>query len=266
MPEGDTILRTAKNLGKAIAGKKLTRVRSAVPAVAAAPLAGKRIREIEARGKNLLIHLEDGSVVYTHLRMAGTWHIYRPGEQWRKPTRLARLVLETADFVAVCFNAPVVEVLDARDVKRHPVLGKLGPDLLTPEFNLGDARRRLRQRETLAVGEALLVQSAVAGIGNVYKSETLFLCGTDPRVRLRQLSDQDLDRILLKAAELMSQNLDGFPRITCDAGGRGRHWVYRRSGRPCRRCGSIIRVTRQGAAGRSTYWCPTCQPETKLGL
>jgi endonuclease VIII len=192
------------------------------------------------------------------MRMTGSWHLYRPGERWQRPERQARVVLETSRFVAVCFAAPVVELLGKGEERRHPSLSRLGPDLLSAGFDPAEARRRLRALGDLPIGEALLAQSAVAGIGNVYKSETLFLCGVDPFVRVRDLSDAVLDGIVAKARALMSANLVGRARAT--RGGRGsRTWVYRRRGRACLRCGTPIRMRRQGDAGRSTYWCPSCQ-------
>lgn len=269
MPEGDTIWRAARTLHRALAGQTLLAARSSVAGVREAALVGRTVEAVESRGKNLLVRLDDGGALYTHMRMRGSWHIYRPGERWQRPERQARVVLETAGFVAVCFSAPVVELLSASALRRHPALTRLGPDLLSAGFDPAEARRRLRALGGLSIGEALMAQSALAGIGNVYKSETLFLCGADPFRRLHELSDAELDRIVQKARALMSANLSGRPRST-RGGGKGsertswetsaRTWVYRRRGRPCLRCGTPIRMRRQGADARSTYWCPGCQP------
>jgi endonuclease-8 len=260
MPEGDTIFRTARTLGQVLAGKTVTAFRSPLPGLDKTGLAGRRVIQVVPRGKNLLMHFDDGRVLHTHLMMTGSWHVYRPGEPWLKPARQARVVIETADFVAVCFNAPVVELVLERAAARRPMLSRLGPDLLGSEFDLAEARRRLRTRDELTIGEALLVQSLTAGIGNVFKSETLFLCGVDPFVRLRDLADGALDRLLRKARELMQANLQGYPRVTRRGGGNGgRHWVYGRKGQPCYRCGTPIQMRRQGLAARSTYWCAVCQ-------
>ena len=261
MPEGDTIWRAARTLHRALAGQSLTGVRSTVAAVENAGLAGRTIEAVESRGKNLLVRLDDGRVLYTHMRMTGSWHVYRPGEAWQRPTRQARVVLETARFVAVCFNAPVIEVLTDGALRRHRALSRLGPDLLAPDFDSREARRRLREGEADAIGEALLRQSALAGVGNLYKSETLFLSGVNPFVPVRELSDDDLDRVISKARALMSANLSRRSPSGRTLAGSERPWVYRRRGRPCRRCGTLIRMRRQGEDGRSTYWCPTCQPE-----
>jgi endonuclease-8 len=260
MPEGDTIWRAAQTLHKALAGRSVVAASSPIAGVSAAGLAGRTVVAVESRGKNLLIRLDDGRVVYTHMRMTGSWHIYRPGERWQRPERQARLVLETDRYVAVCFNAPVVEVLTASAQRRHAVLSALGPDLLSAGFAAAAARRRLRALGSLPIGEALMRQTALAGIGNVYKSETLFLCGVSPFAPVRELTDAELDRVIDKARSLMSANL-----LTRSGPGRRLErsegaWVYRRRGRPCRRCGAAIRMRRQGPEARSTYWCPTCQP------
>jgi len=260
VPEGDTIWRAARTLHRALAGQSVVAARSAVAAVDETALVGRTVDSVESRGKNLLIRLDDGRVLYTHMRMTGSWHVYRPGERWQRPARQARVVLETARYVAVCFSAPVVELLSPGAERRHPALARLGPDLLSAGFDREEARRRLRARGELPVGEAILAQDALAGIGNIYKSETLFLCGVDPFRRVRELSDAELDRIVERARALMSANLDAGPRSTRgNAGGSQRMWVYRRSGRPCRRCGTAIRMRRQGTDARSTYWCTRCQ-------
>lgn len=260
MPEGDTIFRAAQTLGKAIGGKVVLRARSPLPALKDAALEGRRIERVEAHGKNLLIHFDDGRSLLTHMRMTGSWHIYRPGERWQKPERAARVVLETHDFVAVCFNAPVVELLREGGARVHPVLPNLGPDVLKDDFDITEAGRRLRERGATPIGEAILNQRLLAGVGNVYKSEVLFLCRVDPFAPVASLSDEELSRILDEVRELMKQNLDGRPRTTRRALQGPRLWVYGRSGRQCLVCGAMIRMRRQGLAGRSTYWCPTCQP------
>jgi endonuclease-8 len=293
MPEGDTIYRAAQTLSKAIGGKTVVRFQSPLPAIAphAARLEGHAIERIEARGKNLLIHFDEGTALHTHMRMTGSWHIYRPGEAWQKPQRAARVVIETADFVAVCFNAPVVEILEKGGVDRRGSLARLGPDVLKDDFDPDVARRRLRERAKTPIAEALLDQAALAGIGNVYKSEVLFICRVDPRVPVERLSDETLDRIIKKSRELMAQNLDGHPRTTTRSP-RGafpmlgpRCYVYKRAGEPCLKCGAKIRVTRAvlsspsadgsppppgapaggGLAGRVTFWCPGCQPTGAVG-
>ncbi|MEZ4313211.1 MAG: DNA-formamidopyrimidine glycosylase family protein [Polyangiaceae bacterium] len=287
MPEGDTIFRTAATLTRAIGGKTLRRVRSTVPAVAAQSegLAGQRIERIEPRGKNLLIFFERGGVLLTHMKMTGSWHIYRPGERWQKSERAARVVLETEDMLAVCFAAPVVEWIPKGNLERHPSLSRLGPDVLSEGFDAEEARGRLRARGEAPIGEALLMQGALAGIGNVYKSETLFLCGVDPFVTVADLSDEVLARVIETARDLMSRNLEGHPRTTTPGGprafiprGGSRYWVYGRKGEPCLRCGATVEGTRlshrpaagaekapPGEAARVTFYCPDCQPPGARG-
>ena len=259
MPEGDTIYRTARTLSLALAGKRV--VQSSIPG-----LAGLEVVNVESRGKNLLIHFSGGAVLHTHMRMNGTWHIYRPGERWRKSPRAARVVLEVADFVAVCFHAPVVRLLEQGALKSDDSLTRLGPDLVqSAEVPLEEIRARLRREPDLEVGVALMRQSSLAGIGNVYKSETLFLEQISPFQRLADLSDSVLDRLILRAASLLRQNLTGGMRQTRNTlNRRERVWVYHRTGKPCYLCGSRISMRRQGEDRRSTYYCPSCQecPET----
>lgn len=260
MPEGDTIHRTARTLERVLSGKTVRAVRSPLVEVANAHLSGLSVQAVEARGKNLLIHFGDGRSLYTHMRMTGSWHVYRPGEPWQRPQRQARVVLETDDFLAVCFSAPVVEVLTERQAARHGTLSRLGPDVLSSAFEPREAISRLREDPDRPIGEALLVQSVVAGIGNIYKSETLFLRGADPFAPIHAYSDEELLRTLEQARERMSAGLEGSsPRTQPSVRGPS-YWVYGRSGRSCRRCATRIRMRRQGLAGRSTYWCPRCQP------
>ena len=259
MPEGDTIHRAARTLDRVLAGKTLTAVDSPLPQIASAGLEGASVSKVEARGKNLLVVFGDGRVLHTHMRMTGSWHVYRPGERWQRPRREARVVLTTPDWVTVCFDAPVVRLLRAGDLQRDRKLAALGPDILAPDYDRAEARRRLQALSGVELGEALLRQSAVAGIGNVYKSETLFLCRQDPFAAVEFLPDRSLDLVLDTARRLMGETLRRGVRATRPTLSRERTWVYGRRGRPCRRCGTAIRMRRQGIEGRSTYWCPSCQ-------
>jgi endonuclease VIII len=166
-------------------------------------------------------------------------------------------VIATDDAVAVCFNAPVVEILTARELERDEPLRRLGPDVLAAELDSAEAVRRLRSLGDTPIGEALLDQTALAGIGNIYKSETLFLCGADPFAPVSDFPAEELETILAKARSLMAASVEPHGLRLA---GRGVRWVYRRSGEPCRRCGTEIRMRRQGTTARSTYWCPRCQP------
>jgi len=264
MPEGDTIARAARTLARALEGRTIVRFRSPLFALSGAVLSGRAVTRVEPRGKHLLIHFDDGRVLHSHMRMTGSWHVYRPAEAWWKPQRLARAVIETQDFVAVCFSAPVVELLAPGELARHPALRRLGPDVLGETFDPKAARARLRSMPDAPIGEALLAQSVLAGIGNIYKSEALFATGTNPFVAIHRLSDEKVDAVIRTARRMMtasvaSQSASRRPRITSSRAGG--YAVYRRSGLPCLSCGTRIRMRRQGDAGRSTYWCPRCQGE-----
>jgi endonuclease-8 len=200
--------------------------------------------------------------------MQGSWHRYRPGERWRRPASRARLVIEVPGAVAVCFDAPVVELLEQRAEALHPSLGALGPDLLAPDFDVAAAVARLRDpaRASMAIAEALVDQRALAGIGNVYKNEILWIDRVSPFVATGELDDETLGRLVGSARRLLWANVTaghGHERITTggDRGAPGPLYVYGRTGRPCRRCRTPISSRRQGRdLPRTTYWCPTCQP------
>jgi endonuclease-8 len=230
-------------------------------------IVGREIAAVEAMGKNLLVRFDNGLEIRTHLRMNGSWHRYRPGERWRRPPSRARLVIEVPGAVAVCFDAPVVELFETRAESLHPSLSRLGPDLLAPGFDAAEAVRRLRapERAHLAIAEALLDQRALAGIGNVYKNEVLWLERVSPFAPVRDLDDETIGRLVAMAQRLLNANDDarrGPERVTTtgDRGAPGALYVYGRTGRPCRRCRTPIASIRQGTdLPRSTYWCPTCQ-------
>lgn len=263
MPEGDTIFRAARTLHAALAGRTVTRFASSLPQVAAAArhhrIEGRTVSAVVARGKHLLVRFEGGPALHTHLRMTGSWHLYRTGTRWRGSAAAARAVVETGDRVAVCFAAPVVEWLTPAQEAEHRPLRSLGPDLLSPRFDPSAARANLRARAPQEIGAALMDQQALAGIGNVYKSETLFLCGVDPFARVEALDDETLDRLVATAVREMKRNVAPAAGMRRTREGPERVWVYRREDEPCSRCGTPIRMKRQGEAARSTYWCPRCQ-------
>jgi endonuclease-8 len=256
VPEGDTIHRAAAALRRGLEGAVLADFR-APRAVGGAPRPepGERIETVEARGKHLLIRFEGGTTLHTHMRMTGTWRIQRPGEQ-RRPGRSAVVAIATAHATAECFAAPVVELLDDRAVRRHPLLSTLGPDLCLPSPDLEETMRRLDRLDPgTEIGVALLDQRVASGIGNVYKSEVAFACRTDPFTPVAELErDARLD-LWRSASELLRANLGPGPRRTVPQGLA----VYDRAGRPCYACGGAIAVRRQGEAARSTWWCPGCQ-------
>jgi endonuclease-8 len=261
MPEGDTIWRTARALDAALAGKTVLAFASCLPVVAAAArrlgVVGQTIETVEARGKHLLVRFANGAVLHTHQGMRGSWRLRRRAAAAGPPR--GRALIETADVVAVCSLSPVVEMLSPAQAATHPALSRLGPDLLKPDFDPVAARQRLRQRGELPIGTALMDQTALAGVGNVYKSEVLFLCGVSPFTRVRDLDDPTVDRLVAKAGELLRRNLGPGPRRTTSALSRVRLWVYRRSREPCRKCGTPIARAVQGDEARSTYFCPACQ-------
>lgn len=258
MPEGDTIFMAAARLRGALVGRPITSfvAKTLRPQL---DLKGRAVESVEARGKNLLIHFEGRLVLYTHMRMSGSWHVYRPGEPWRKAASRARVTIENGVFTVVCFNAPVVELMTEARAQRHPVLSQLGPDLLAETPDFPTMLRKLRHRPDRPLGEALMDQRTLAGIGNVYKSEVCFLERLDPFSKTGAHEEAALLAVLRRARLLMRSNLVPVPRSTRQRGRAGRYWVYGRGGEPCLECRTPIRVRRQGDAGRTTYFCPSCQ-------
>jgi endonuclease-8 len=253
VPEGDTLHRAAARLEPALTGAVLERfqARRTPPPH---PRRGERITGVEAQGKHLLVRFERGLVLDTHMGMTGSWHLYRAGERWRKPSHLARAVIEVEGWTAVCFAAPTVRM------STEPRLDHLGPDLCRPDADVDDCVHRMRALDgSVTIAEALLDQRVCAGVGNVYKSEVCFACRVHPLTPVGDVSDDTARRLIASAARLLQSNLGDGARST--VGGRpGALAVYRRARRPCRRCGTTIRSQRIGELPRSTYWCPKCQP------
>lgn len=269
MPEGDTLWRVANRLSPALVGRRVTALRLASPALASEArrqrVEGSTIVAVEARGKHLLVRFSTGVGLHTHLGMAGSWHLYRAGSRWRSPAHLARVVLEADGVVAVCFVPRVVELVPEKDEAAHPTLAALGPDVVADGFDAAAAVARLQARGPVPIGVALLDQTALSGIGNIYESEVLFLCGTDPFAPVASLDAERLRRIVDTAHEQMRRRVVAPIGPTTDGGGRGPTWVYGRARRPCRRCATLIRAARQGTPSRTTYWCPRCQPPGASG-
>jgi len=264
MPEGDTIHRAATRLDTVLAGQVIERATSRWLGRLADSLPGQSIKEVNARGKHLLVMLGDGRAIHSHMGMTGSWHIYRPGESWQKPTQRAAISLECKNVTAVCFTPKLLELLTAAKLRRHDYLNRLGPDLLAGPPSDEAVRARFRQCNHLPIGEAIMNQTVVSGIGNVYKSEILFQLRLHPKTLVSELSDEQLLRITAQASALMSQNLAGGPRTTRYALDGGRFYVYGRSGQPCYTCRVPIELIRQGDAGRTTYFCPRCQADAPL--
>jgi endonuclease-8 len=258
VPEGDTVHLAAKRLHRAFAGQPLTRTDFRVPRYATVDLSGRAVHEVVARGKHLLFRLEGGKTLHTHYRMEGSWHLYRRGQRWRGPRYQVRAVLENASWVAVGFRLPVIDILetDAED----DVVGHLGPDPLGPDWDPGLAAKNLATEPERAIGSALLDQRSIAGPGNVYKSEVLFLAGTNPWT---PVGATDVPKIVDVVARAMQANRSTGSQITTGRAAPGEeHWVYGRYRKPCRRCRTPIDRADQEAPGgdRVTFWCPTCQP------
>lgn len=260
VPEGDTIWRAAARLRPVLEGRTLLRVE--VPRlVGAGPTAGLLIERVEARGKYLLVAFDDGSVLETHMKMTGSWHLYRTGERWRRSASTVRVLLEVQDWVAVCFSAPHVRYHRAgsgRDGPKH-----LGPDLTGPEPDLEEVVDRFARFAPAGtpIAVALLDQRICCGVGNVYKSEVLHACRLHPDTPVQDV-DRDLRARLAETAHRMLRaNLDTGRRRTVPEGLA----VYGRAGEPCRRCGTAVRRGVHGEHARSTYWCPHCQAVTADG-
>jgi endonuclease-8 len=276
MPEGDTIYRSARALGRALAGKPITRFQTEYAQIARAddeqPFAGQTIRHIEARGKWLLIHFSSGNTLATHMLMSGSWHIYRPGERWQEPRSNARIVVETADFVAVAFRVPVARIYTAESLAREKTIPQPATDVLKEDFDIDAAIERIKSYPDEEIAHVLLRQNVLAGVGNVFKSEICFLTGTSPFQKVGCLSESKLKEIAATAQRLMAVNIleDSGNQIVTYSGRRRRTtrnadpgeslWVYGRKNEPCRRCTTPIERCLQGPNARSTYWCPTCQP------
>lgn len=269
MPEGDTLARIAVALRPYLAGRVVTGARARLPGPQVSRIVGQKIDAVDAAGKNLLIKFDGGLELRTHLGLHGSWHRYRPGETWRRPPSRAALVIEVPGAIAVCFDAPVVELFERRAEVVHPTISMLGPDLAATEFDQAEAVRRLQARADTAIGEAVLDQRALAGIGNVFKSEVLFMERVDPFAKLGTLDEETIDRVVATARELLKDNArpeaaaGRTTTVDLKTGAKlapSRLWVYDRAGRPCHRCGTIIEAGPQGSElPRTTYWCPSCQ-------
>lgn len=284
MPEGDTIWLTAQRLHTALAGQVLTRSDLRVPRFATADLTGRTVLDVTPRGKHLLTRIEGGLTLHSHLRMDGSWRVYGSGERWRGgPAHQIRAILGNAGHTAVGYRLPVLELLRTADEAR--AVGHLGPDLLGPDWDADTAVANLLTDPSRPLGEALLDQRNLAGIGNVYKSELAFLARVTPWLPVGELPADTPQRLVVTAHRLLEANKNRFDRTTTSnhrapgttgtAGATGapgapgtpgsirspRLHVYGREGLPCLRCGTPIRKADQGDGSRErpTYWCPRCQ-------
>ena len=276
MPEGDTIFRTARSLGRALAGKPVTVFRSTYPLLTRfnddTPVAGQLVEQVEARGKWLLIHFSGGGTLATHMLMSGSWHIYRHGERWQQPRFNMRIVIENSDYVAVGFKVPVAEMHTAQSLKRDRRIPRTDIDVLRPEFDAARAVERVAAHGNEEIADVLLHQEVLAGVGNVFKSEICFVTGINPFCKVAAVKREQLQAAIAAAKKLVGANVlvdSGDTIVTY--GGRHRRtthesdpsaslWVYGRHGEPCRRCGEPVRRRIQGPDARVTFWCRQCQP------
>jgi len=255
MAEGDSIRRIALRMRPPLEGAEVSvraPGRRRPDGLAAAELDGRRLDRVESRGKHLLLHFDGGLALHSHLGMKGSWQLYANGERWRRPTHQAWIVVEGNGVEAVNFGGSKLRIVREAQLMHDPRLARLGPDLLADDFDADVATARIRSTSPdLKLGDALLGQRLVAGIGNIFRSEGCFAAGIDPRTPVGELGDEELVGVLEATRVLM---LDAVET------GRQPNQVYRRAGMPCQRCGTRILSQAQGETARTTYWCPSCQP------
>ena len=279
MPEGDTIYRSARAMQRAIGGKVCTGFETGLAPLARvnddAPLAGRIIEKVEARGKWLLVHFSGDLILLTHMLMSGSWHLYKTGEKWWMGKDRMRAVIRTADWQAVAFNVPVAEFHTARSLERYSQVPKLGVDVLSDEYSVEAGVAKLKaygaEHPEAEIAVVLLNQRVLAGLGNVYKSEVAFAAGVNPFRAMSTITDRELETMAEVSGKWMKVNVldgagdgivtySGNRRTTGATNREERLWVYGRQGQECRRCGALVEMRKQGEQARSTYWCPGCQP------
>jgi endonuclease-8 len=259
MPEGDTIHSAARRVGAALVGRPIESIETPQPRHALdrwpERLAGRAVRAVDAHGKHLFLRFEGDLTLHSHLRMGGWWGVFRRGERWRRSPRRAWLVIRTPEHEVVQFDGPVLELMTEGRTRFDQRLAGLGPDILAEEFDEAAALRNLRAADpTRGVGDVLLDQGNVAGIGNVWKAESCFAAGVSPWRRMSEVSDAELLAILREARTLMQESVAGRGFMP-----KERIQVFERAGLPCRRCDTLVRARGQGENNRTTYWCPSCQ-------
>src|SRR5688572_233740 len=274
MPEGDAIYRAARTMHRVLAGHVVTKFETAYAHLdrvnVDTPIVGRTIERCESAGKHHLIVFSGDVILRTHMRMSGSWHLYRHGERWWRGPQAMRVRLDTVDWVAVAFQVPVAEFVTAKQLASTDPVAKLGPDLLGREFDRDEAVRRLIVSGHQPIAMSLLDQRMVAGIGNIYKSEVLFMAGVNPFTPASAVPQPVLERMMDIARGLLKDNvIDGSSeriqtyrslRMTNPATGHDESlWVYGRAGKPCRKCATPIEMKKMGIEARSTYWCPNCQ-------
>lgn len=260
MPEGDTVFRTARSLDRALGGGQIVDSDFRIPQLATVDLSGQTVLEVVPRGKHMFTRTNRGVSLHTHLKMTGTWRIFRTTARWSGgPDHEVRVVLRTEGWVAVGYRIPVIEIMPTRD--EHLVVGHLGPDVLGPDWDLQEALSRIASAGSSCIAEALLDQRNLAGIGNLYCNETLFLRGLHPATPVA--ASGDIAATVSLARRLMMHNRDHWQQVTTGDTRKGReHWVFERVGKPCRRCTTTIEIDEIGSRHpRLSYWCPSCQPQ-----
>jgi len=280
VPEGDTIFRAAATLNAALAGHTIVGFRTVLAHLdrvhVDTPLTGRNVERVTSHGKHIFMWFSGDLILRTHMRMNGSWHIYRPGERWQQPARDMRIVIATDRHEAVAFRVPVAEFRTTATLARDETVQSLGPDLLDDDVNLHEAAARLRALGDVPLGDALLNQRAVAGIGNVFKSEICFAAGVSPFLPASALDEKAIARVLdIARRQLRANVIDPATRALTTWNGRRRTtgradpgqalWVYGRAGQPCRRCGTLIESIAQGPDARRTYYCPKCQGDESEG-
>ncbi len=259
MPEGDTVHLTAARLERALAGQVLTRTDFRVPSIATVDLAGRRVIDVGARGKHLLFRVEGDTTIHSHLKMEGVWYVFDNGARWNPHDHRIRAILQTGDRTAVGMRLGLLEVVPT--AREQVIVGHLGPDPLADDWDERAAVRRVTERAGERIADVLLDQRAIAGPGNIYRCEVMFLRGLHPEARVT--GRVDVEGLVKLVARLMQANRTTGMQITTGHTRPGRrHWVYGRGGEPCRRCGTpIARRAEAPGVERVTYWCPRCQPE-----
>src|SRR3954452_16879955 len=262
MPEGDAVHRAARRVGAALLGHEIRSIETPQPRHGhdrwPECLTGRSVRAVDAHGKHLFLRFDGDLTLHSHLRMGGAWGVYPRGGRWHRPARRAWLVIRTDEHDVVQFDGPVLELMTEGRTRFDRRLAALGPDVLAPEFDdKGFLERLRRQPQSRQVGDALLDQRVVSGIGTVWKSEGCFLAGLSPWRKLESTSDAEVLNVITAIRPLMARSVAGKGRIvTREGGGK---WVFERSGLPCRRCDTPIRFRGQGDDNRNTFWCPECQ-------
>ncbi len=275
MPEGDTIFRAARTLNRALAGEVVTGFETVLPKLSRVDfdsgITGRTIDNVESKGKWMSMNFSGGIVLLTHMLMNGSWHIYRPGEAWQRRQIDMRIVVKTKKIWAVAFNVPIAEFHTEDTLRRRQGFRKLGQDVLSSDFDPAKSIEQLQSRGDLLVGVALLTQSLMAGLGNVFKSEVCFACRVNPFRRMETLTAGELTCLVETSRKFLLANVNeasgdqittytGMRRTTGRTNSEERLWVYRRRGEPCRECGTPIESRKQGEDARTTFWCPSCQP------